>query len=108
MKIALGVLLLLPLGLFAQENFPPVRLDDSLGINYFYPYIERAGANLLCTWSSVSDDRVATHGIHTTPQGGLLDRINYQEVPFGTIYCPGDLTLLHATDGSNPYMVYHS
>jgi hypothetical protein len=102
------VLLLVPAALLAQISFDPVQLDDGLGLNYFYPHVERAGSEILCTWSSVSDDLVATHGIHTTPEGQLLDRINYQEVPYGTIYCPGSLTLLHPPDGSQPYMVYHS
>ncbi len=109
MRLAYVVLLLaVPLVLLAQEDFDPVRLDLGTGINYFYPHVERDGANLLCSWSSVSNVQVATHGARVAAQGQVVERINYQEVPLGTIYCPGNLTILHAMDGSDPYMVYHS
>ena len=108
MRMAYVILLLVTVAGFAQESFDPVRLDESTGINYFYPRIERDGGNLLCAWSSVSDTVVATHGATVSPQGNVLDRIIFQEVELGEIYCPGELRLLHAMDGSDPYMVYHS
>ena len=104
--------LLLPLTVLAQVTFGPVRLDEQQGINYFYPRIQVENANVLCMWSSVLPDTetglVATHGIQVSPDGQLLNRINFQEVEYGRIYCPGEITLLHATDGSDPYMIYHS
>jgi len=107
MRIAFWVLLL-PTMVSAQYTFDPVRLDDGQGRDYYYPHIERAGSNLLCIWSSVSDVLIAGHGIHVTPEGQLLDRIVYQEVVPGVITCPPNLNLMHAPDGSNPFSVYHS
>jgi hypothetical protein len=106
------LLLMAPVMLLGQENFDPVRLDDGQGVNYFYPRLETDGGNLLCAWSTVLPDTdvgfVKTEGIHVTPQGQLLDRVTFQQVEYGRIYCPGELKLLHGADGSDPFMIYHS
>ena len=107
-----ALLLLLPAVLWAQESFGPVQLDEALGMNYFYPRMEMHGGNLLCAWSSVLPDTevgfVRTEGIHVSLQGQFLDRVTYQQVEYGRIYCPGELKLLQGTDGSSPFMIYHS
>jgi hypothetical protein len=107
-----ALLLMAPTMLFAQENFDPVRLDEGQGLNYFYPRLETDGGNLLCAWSDVLPDTdagfVKTEAIHVTPQGQLLDRVTFQQVEYGRIYCPGELHLLHGADGSDPFMIYHS
>ena len=113
MKHVLWALLLIaPAMLWAQETFDPVRLDEAQGVNYFYPRLEMDGGNLLGMWSSVLPDTetgfIRTEGIHVTPQGQLLDRVMFQQVEYGRIYCPGELKLLHGTDGSDPFMIYHS
>lgn len=111
MRLVLAVLLL-PLIALAQESFDPVRLDDGQGTNYFYPRLQWEGGSLFCAWSSVlpdtNDGFVRTEGVYATPGGELLNRETFQEVEFGRVYCPGELSRLYASDGSHPFLIYHS
>ncbi len=109
MRTVLLGLLLVPLAVWAQFSFDPVRLDNAAGEDYYYPHIELADGNLLCTWSSTSETVIAAHGRHVAPDGQLLGTENYQEIAQGgVIWCPANLFLLHAADGSDPYMTFHS
>jgi hypothetical protein len=114
MRTVFLVLLLVPLAGLAQISFDPEQLDDGTGLNYFYSRIEPDGGNLWCAWSGVLPEQgtgfVKTEAIHVTLQGQLLDRVTYQQVPYDTagIRCPGELHLLHASDGSDPFLIYHS
>jgi hypothetical protein len=109
MRLVFIGLLLLPLAVLAQIDFDPVRLDDGQGRDYYYPQMQVDGSNLLCTWSSVSDEQIVTHGRHTTPSGELLDQQVYQVIPAGgEIWCPANMSLFQAPDGSRPFLIYHS
>jgi len=109
MRLAyIALLLALPLALFAQVNFDPIRLDNQEAIEYYYPLVEWNGTSLLCAWSYVSDTSVATHGIHASWDGQLSDPVIFGQRHREDVYCPPKLTYLHAANNTRPYMLYHS
>jgi hypothetical protein len=106
------LILLLPVVALAQVTFGPLRLDDSLDVSYFYPVMNPwPTGDLLCTWASSSDARIATYGQHVGYDGGLIGpRHEYQNVVPGTggVVCPAKLIVLPHADASQSQLIFHS
>lgn len=102
------LILLLPVCLFAQVNFEPIRLDDSLDTNFYYPQLlfEESG-DMLCTWTSASYERVAIHGQWISPHGGLIgERIVYQNISSAQAECVPKFAIRRSSAGGELQTLY--
>lgn len=101
---------LLPLTVQAQITFGPIRLDDSLAMDYSYPAIEEIGSNRLrCSWTSYSSDRLSAFGQLTAQNGTLIGgRIVYEDRPPGQFTCAPELTIVPLVMGGEARLFYHT
>ncbi len=99
------LVLLLPLTLFAQIEFEPVRLDNGLSAHYWYPTIlSEPDGNLLCTWSAwTGNNEYSVFGQRITPTGELIGNSYIYE----TADCAARPTFIHLPDGHRAELFYH-
>jgi hypothetical protein len=104
------LLLWLPVAAMAQETFGPLRLNDSLGINFYYPTVSRATDNsILCTWAQVDDRALSAYGQIISASGQPLgSRITYEQQLAGHITCPASIQFAHFADGGEARLLHHS
>ncbi|MCC6477346.1 hypothetical protein IT157_09865 [bacterium] len=93
--ISFLMLALLAGTVFAQTEFPPVRLDDGGRSRFFYPTIEMSdNGNFHCTWAGINDTVVGSAGrdvsLSGIPQG---DPIIYDDMDPNMAPCPPRLFL---------------
>lgn len=101
---------LLPLTAHAQWTFGPVRLDDSLAMEYSYPSIAEVDNNQLrCLWTSYSSGRISAFGQVMGQNGTLIGgRIVYEDQPLGQYTCAPQLTIVPLTIGGEARLFYHT
>jgi hypothetical protein len=112
MRFFIVCILFLPLALFAQDAFDPIRLDpgDDGDTVFYYPAVRPLpNGNLLAQWSSVSPDLIGAYGREVTPTGELLQGISiYDEAEFGVLTYPPVLNNLYFNSGGLARFIFHS
>ncbi|MFZ5433455.1 MAG: hypothetical protein ACOZB3_06745 [Calditrichota bacterium] len=101
---------LLPLTVQAQITFGPIRLDDSLSVNFSYPDVEPVGEiQLRCTWASYTENRLSAFGQMTAWDGTPIGpRIVYEDQPPGQFTCAPALSVVSLAGGGEARLLNHT
>jgi hypothetical protein len=112
LRIVIGLVLLFPTLLIAQNTFGPTRIDDGLDSAHFYPSLfAREVEEVWCTWASVSATRLASFGQRLGSDGEFLGaRETFESrVPGqGQVTCPGALQIVPLAGGGEARLLQHS
>jgi hypothetical protein len=103
------IVLLMPLALFAQYTFGPVRLDDGTGELYSYSHVrQEPDGGFICTWALGTADVIGTYGQRIAPDGSLVgERICYESRVNDGFVCGATATIVRCTDGREGQLLHH-
>jgi hypothetical protein len=99
------LLLLLPLTLFGQIRFDPVRLDNGMSSRYWYSDIRpEPDGTFLCTWSAWTGiDEYTAYGQRVSATGELIDSTITYEIGD----CEAMPMFFHLSDGRRAELFYY-
>jgi len=103
------LVLLLPVWACAQPEFGPIRLDDSLDVAYYNPFVDlSAQGDIRFVWSSSSDLRIGLFAQYLALDGSPVGlRLTYEENAPGTT-CAPQMRAVPLSDGGEARLIYHS
>ena len=103
------LLILMPLTLFGQYRFGPLRLDDGTAVSYANAHVTaEPSGDLLVTWAEEYSGGFAAFGQRLTPAGQLIgERVAYAHLDTGVVTCHANPVVLRKLDGHEARLMDH-